>query len=368
MSAFNRSDLLKDAQFFQTPEGLLIGTLVLVAFWLLLRVMEAVQKPSWASVIRSVRRPLVIGFGVALYAGWLFGLLAENIAILSDRNVAQLTTSIVLLVFGRAATIAGLKFLHSNVFNRWLNREIQDQREKDMMVSLLDRVYTILVFLITFAAIMIAFGISPTAVGAVLGGAGIGIGFGTQQISQNFLSGLMLFFNRPFAEGDWINVSTFEGTVQRIGWYHTQIRTFDRRPLFIPNSLFATTPIENPGRMYNRRIKEEISLRYEDIGRIEHVVHEVKKMLREHPAIDQDQTILVNFNQWGDSSINMMIYAFTKTTVWAEWLDAQQDVFLRIAEIVRLADADFAFPSTTVYPSSDFNTEHPLLVNKGQSA
>ena len=162
----------------------------------------------------------------------------------------------------------------------------------------------------------------------------------------------MLFFNRPFAEGDWINVSTFEGTVERIGWYHTQIRTFDREPLFIPNSLFATTPIENPGRMYNRRIKEEIGLRYEDIGQIADVVQEVKAMLHQHPAIDPEQTILVNFNQWGDSSINVLIYAFTKTTVWAEWLDVQQDVFLRIAEIVRIAGADFAFPSTTVYPSS----------------
>ena len=368
MSVFNRSDLLKDAQFFQTPEGLLIGTLVLVVFWMLLRLMEAIQKPSWAIVTRSVRRPLVFGFGVALYAGWLFGLLAENVAILSDRNVAQLTTSIVLLVLGRAATIAGLKFLHSNVFSRWLNAEIKDQREKDMMISLLDRVYTILVFFITFTAIMIAFGISPTAVGAVLGGAGIGIGFGTQQISQNFLSGLMLFFNRPFAEGDWINVSTFEGTVERIGWYHTQIRTFDRRPLFIPTSLFATTPIENPGRMYNRRIKEEISLRYEDISQVADVVKDVKAMLHQHPAIDQEQTILVNFNQWGDSSINVLIYAFTKTTVWAEWLDAQQDVFLRIAEIVQLAGADFAFPSTTVYPSSDFNPRHPLFIHNGPSA
>ncbi|AII42844.1 hypothetical protein KR100_05620 [Synechococcus sp. KORDI-100] len=365
MFAINRSDLFKDAQFFQTPEGLLIGTLVLLLFWVLLRVLEAVQKPSWAVVTRSVRRPLVFGFGVALYTGWLFGLLAKNVEILSDRNVAQLTTSIVLLVFGRAVNVAGLKFLHSKVFNRWLNREIEEQRERDMMISLLDRVYTILVFFITFGAIMIAFGISPTAVGAVLGGAGIGIGFGTQQISQNFLSGLMLFFNRPFAEGDWINVSTFEGTVERIGWYHTQIRTFDRRPLFIPNSLFATTPIENPGRMYNRRIKEEIGLRYEDIGQIADVVREVKTMLQQHPAIDQEQTILVNFNQWGDSSINVLIYAFTKTTVWAEWLDVQQDVFLRIAEIVRMAGADFAFPSTTVYPSSDFNPQHPLFFNKG---
>ena len=191
-----------------------------------------------------------------------------------------------------------------------------------------------------------------TAVGAVMGGAGIGIGFGTQQISQNFLSGLMLFFNRPFAEGDWINVSKFEGTVERIGWYHTRIRTFDRRPLFIPNSVFATTPIENPGRMYNRRIKVEISLRYEDIERINEITTKVKMMLKTHDAIDQAQTILVNFNQWDSSSVNMLVYCFTKTTVWGDWLDQQQDVFLKIADIVKQSGAGFAFPSTTLYPPS----------------
>ena len=73
-------------------------------------------------------------------------------------------------------------------FNRWLNREIEEQREREMMISLLDRVYTIVVFFITFGAIMIAFGISPTAVGAVLGGAGIG-SFGTQRFLRTSCRG-----------------------------------------------------------------------------------------------------------------------------------------------------------------------------------
>ena len=96
MSALNRSDLFKDAQFFRhlrvADWHLGAGGLLAVA-----ESVGAVQKPSWANVTRSVRRPLVFGFGVALYTGWLFGLLANNVEILSDRNVAQLTTSIVCL-------------------------------------------------------------------------------------------------------------------------------------------------------------------------------------------------------------------------------------------------------------------------------
>ena len=361
MDGLNRADLASDAHFFQTPEGLLAGTLLLVVFWLVLRLADRIPNSSVVLLVRALRRPLVLGFGIALYAGWLFGLLANKMVVLTDVEVTKATASLELFVIGRAVSIAGLKILHSSSFDHWLQKEIDDDRDRSMMVALLDRMYVIVVFLVTFAAIMIAIGVSATAVGAVLGGAGIGIGFGTQQISQNFLSGLMLFFNRPFGVGDWIQVSTFEGTVERIGWYHTRIRTFDRRPLFIPNSLFATTPIENPGRMYNRRIKVEIGLRYEDLDRMNMVTANVKTMLKNHDAIDQGQTILVNFNQWDSSSINMMVYAFTKTTVWSEWLDAQQDVFMQIAGIVKEAGADFAFPSTTLYPGTTFNPNQPFI-------
>ena len=354
-----RLDLARDAQFFQTPEGLLAGTLLLLLLWVVLKLLDRICRPNVAVLIRALRRPLMFGFGLSLYAGWLFGLLAKNVAIINDAEVIKVTTSLVFFAIGRAVTIAGLKILHSTSFNQWLLNEVEDTRDRAMLVALIDRIFCIVVFLITFAAIMIAVGVSATAVGAVLGGAGIGIGFGTQQISQNFLAGLMLFFNRPFAEGDWIKVSTFEGTVERIGWYHTRIRTFDRRPLFIPNSVFATTPIENPGRMYNRRIKVEISLRYEDIERIDGITTRVKAMLKSHESIDQSQTILVNFNAWDSSSVNMLVYCFTKTTIWGDWLDQQQDVFLKIADIVKQAGADFAFPSTTLYPPSSMDPQQP---------
>ena len=81
------------------------------------------------------------------------------------------------------------------------------------------------------------------------------------------------------------------------------------------------------------------------------VIQNVRQMLKEHDAIDQDQLITVNFNQWDASSVNMLVNCFTKTTVGQEWLEVQEDVFFRIADIVSSAGADFAFPSTTLYPA-----------------
>ena len=353
------SQIFKDAHFFQKPEGLLVGTAALLLLALVLRGLERWSGPSVGSIARLVRRPLMLGLGTALYAGFVLNQLVNTIPALTRVDAERVTTCLVLLAIWRSLTVTGLRFLHSRFFERWIAHELEDPRDRSMMIALLDRLFNIGLALLIGAALMLVLGVSTTAVGALLGGAGIGIGFGTQQISQNFLSGLMLFFNRPFSEGDWINVSTYQGTVERIGWYHTRIRTFDRRPLFIPNALFATQPIENPGRMYNRRIKTEIGLRYEDLDRIEVVVKAVREMLHSHPGIDQKQLILVNFNQWDLSSVNMLVYCFTETTVWKEWLDIQQDVFLKIGDIVKQVGADFAFPSTTIYPSSSSDPARP---------
>ncbi|WP_414494678.1 mechanosensitive ion channel family protein [Synechococcus sp. MIT S9504] len=250
----------------------------------------------------------------------------------------------------------GQTVLGSASVRRWI--QIEDQQDESMLINVMSRLFTIAVLLVATAALMVTFGVPSGAIATMLGGAGIGLSFATQQISQNFLSGFMLFFNRPFREGDWINANSLEGTVESIGWYYTRIRTFDRRPLYIPNSVFATNPIENPGEMYNRRIRANISLRYEDLGKINGITKEVRNHLQQHPDIDQSQTILVNFNEWDASSINMMIYCFTKTTVWKDWLDIQQSIFLDIAGIVQQSGADFAFDCMTLYqsPGTDSKT------------
>ena len=229
-----------------------------------------------------------------------------------------------------------------------------------MAASFLERIFTIVVIVIGVGALMVTYGVPATALAALGGGAEVGLAFGTQNISQNFFSGFMLFFNRPFKEGDWICSNGMEGTVENIGWYHTRLRSFDRRPMYVPNAVFATNTIINPGRMYNRRIKADIGLRYEDIEAMQPVSEQVRQMLQQHPEIDQDQVILVNFNAWENSSLNLLVYCFTKTTHWKTYLDIQQDVFLKIAAIVRKNNADFAFNCTTLYPAPGSNKDNPI--------
>ncbi|PCJ19393.1 MAG: mechanosensitive ion channel protein MscS [SAR86 cluster bacterium] len=193
-------------------------------------------------------------------------------------------------------------------------------------------------------------GIEITALLAFGGVGGIAVGFAAQDLLSNFFGGLMIYLDRPFDIGDWIRSPDreIEGTVESIGWRLTVVRTFDKRPLYVPNSVFNTLALENPSRMTNRRIKETIGIRYQDSAKMGAIVNDVKSMLKNHEEIDSTQTLIVNFNSYAASSLDFFIYTFTKTTNWIRFHEIKQDVMLKIIEIVHSHDADFAFPTTTL--------------------
>ena len=206
---------------------------------------------------------------------------------------------------------------------------------------------------IIISAVLIAMptlGIEVTALLAFGGASGIAVGFAAQDLLANFFGGLLIFLDKPFAIGDWIRSPdrNIEGTVESIGWRVTVVRTFDKRPLYIPNSVFSTLAIENPSRMTNRRIKEYIGIRFQDADRMESVVEDVKTMLRSHEEIDTGLTLIVNFDKSGSSSLEFLVYTFTKTTNWIRYHEIKQDVMLKIIDIIHANGAELAFPTTTL--------------------
>ena len=222
-----------------------------------------------------------------------------------------------------------------------------DRATLDAIVKLLRLSVLITAFLVALQTL----GFSIAGVLAFGGIGGIAVGFAAKDLLANFFGGLMIYLDRPFAVGDWIRSPDreIEGTVERIGWRQTLIRGFDTRPLYIPNSAFASIAVENPSRMRNRRIHETIGIRYEDAGVMSAVVADVEAMLRAHEDIDADGFLMVNFNAFAPSSIDFFIYCFTRTRQWAEYHRVKQDVLLRIIEIVDRHGAGIAFPTSTVH-------------------
>ncbi|WP_180902444.1 mechanosensitive ion channel family protein [Martelella soudanensis] len=239
-----------------------------------------------------------------------------------------------------------------------INRLTADQVRKGSdrtSATSIARILKLMIFLLLLLLFGEHMGLSLSGLMAFGGFGGIAIGIAGRDVLSNMFSGVMLYFDRPFRLGDWIRSPdrNIEGTVEEIGWRMTRIMTFDKRPLYVPNSVFSSISVENPGQMRNRRIEATIGLRYEDADKVAAVVSDIRGMLHQSEHIDLQQTLLVYFDAFADSSLNIMIYCFTKTTRWAEWLAIQQEVFLKIVEIVHSHGADFAFPTQTVYLEKD---------------
>ncbi|AFT70101.1 Transporter, MscS family [Alloalcanivorax dieselolei B5] len=204
--------------------------------------------------------------------------------------------------------------------------------------------------------ILQALGYSVSGVLAFGGIGGMAVAFAAKDLLANFFGGMMIYMDKPFKVGEWVRSPdrTIEGTVEHIGWRLTRIRTFDQRPLYIPNSLFTTIVLENPARMFNRRINEKIGIRYQDWRKMPAIVAEVRQMLIDHDDIETDaRTLIVNFDTYGASHIEFFIYTFTKTTNWVRFHEIKQDVLMKIMEIVEQHDAEFAFPTRTLHMVSD---------------
>lgn len=207
--------------------------------------------------------------------------------------------------------------------------------------------------LITALLVMLqTLGFSVSGVLAFGGVGGIAVGFAARDLLANFFGALMIYLDRPFKVGDWVRSpdKNIEGTVEDIGWRLTRVRTFDQRPLYVPNATFASISVENPSRMFNRRIYETVGIRYQDADQMASIVEAVKQMLIEHDQIETDnQVLIVSFDSYGPSSLDFFVYTFTKTINWVRFHEIKQEILLKVYEIIRDHGADIAFPTSTVH-------------------
>ncbi len=215
----------------------------------------------------------------------------------------------------------------------------------------LSKLARLLVFVIAVITIAQTLGFKIGGLLALGGVGGLAVGLAAKDLLANFFGGLTIYLDRPFSVGDWIRSpdKSIEGTVEYISWRHTRIRAFNKNPIYVPNAVFTNIVVENPSRMSHRRLKETLGIRYDDFEQVEHVVADIKAMLLNHEGIDTTQTLIVNFNAFGASSLDIMIYCFTKTRAWVEYHEVKQDVLLKIGHIVATHGAEVAFPTQTLH-------------------
>ncbi|NMA14251.1 MAG: mechanosensitive ion channel family protein [Clostridia bacterium] len=191
---------------------------------------------------------------------------------------------------------------------------------------------------------------------AGLGLGGLAFALAAQQTLANLFGGIVIITDKPFSIGDWILTPSVEGTVQDINFRSTKVRTFAQAVVTIPNATLANEPITNWTRMGKRRITFNLGVTYSTPKeKLEICVQEIKNMLQKHPGI-HPETIFVNFDSFGASSLDIFLYFFTKTTNWGEFLQIKEDVNLKIMSILEKEGVSIAIPSTSIYFKNELKT------------
>jgi len=306
------------------------------------RVQTRLEKTSnsWDDpLVHALRSPLSLLI-------WIVGLsLALQVMQFSAANMVR-EVGIMLAITWTLTRL--IRFMEENILHQ---KEIAGKTIDRTTANAISQLLRISVLITAFLVILQTLGVNISAILAFGGIGGIAVGFAAKDLLANFFGGMMIYLDRPFDLGDWIRSpdKQIEGTVEKIGWRLTVIRTFDKRPLYVPNSVFTSIAVENPSRMSHRRIYETIGVRYDDVEKLPGIVNDVKAMLMAHEEIDQSQTMIVNFNSFAASSLDFFIYTFTRTTNWIKYHEVKQDVLFRISEIITSHGAEIAYPTSTLH-------------------
>jgi len=234
----------------------------------------------------------------------------------------------------------------------FLLKRLEGLLTREMLVWLVTGVKWGVVF-IGAATILQIWGIKVGPILAGLGLFGVAVALGAQDLFRNLIGGLCILIEKRFKNGDWIQVDgVVEGTVEHIGFRSTKIRRFDLSPVFVPNQKLSDAAVTNFSNMTYRRIFWKIGLEYRaTLEQIKTIRNQIEEYVRGAGVFVQppDASLFVRVDAFNSSSIDLMLYTFTKTTVWGEWLQHKEELAYRIKEIVEGAGCSFAFPSQSIY-------------------
>ena len=351
----------KYGQFFQqTVFGVPFANLVLAVFVflfvLLLRkffthiVLSFLQRVAKRSdtfyddrIISALKDPLSFGFiVVGLHFFFLLVFMETDFvkSVLNTLLVYTLFWAILSVIEALKELIYGL----TSKFNPDLSKE---------MGNFILTILKIFIGGMGLAAILQVWGINVTALIASLGLGGLAFALAAKDTASNLFGSFALLADKSIRIGEWVKVGGVEGVVEDVGMRTTKIRSFQKTLITVPNQLVANQPIENFSRRGIRRIKMHIGLTYGTSSeQIVNIKNDIETMLREHENISQKDSLMVYFDSFGDSSLNIFIYTFTATANWEKYLATREDIHIKIMKIVEKNGSDFAFPSQSIYVES----------------
>lgn len=219
------------------------------------------------------------------------------------------------------------------------------------------RTLKFIAYLVGVVSVLELWGVDAASIIAGLGLFSVALALGAQNFFKNLIGGLLIIGEKRFKQGDWINIEgVAEGEVEKIDFRSTLIRRFDKAPIFVPNSVLSDSEIINFSEMPFRRIRFNVGLIYQTTPE---TILNIRKDIEDYVAKNDDlvnadeATTTIRVTQFNDSSIDLLIYCFTKSTRWYDYTKAKEDLILEIIKIVKNNGSDFAYPTQTIHLEKD---------------
>jgi MscS family membrane protein len=283
------------------------------------------------------------------------------------------------IIYGIFSTIVFYQIVNSVARVKLENIEHADKKIKDEMINVTLKIINFLIIIFGVLLVLYLAGVNLTAVLSGLGIGGFAVALAARESLANFFGTVSILMSDVFSQGDWIVAEGKEGTVVEIGLRVTTLRTFDNAMISIPNGVLANGDVKNwSRRIIGRRIKMKLGVKYDSkAGDISRAVDSIREMLQAHKdiatmntsytarlqknaklvskedALGVKRTLLVYLDAFSDSSIDILVYCFTKTTDWNEWLTVKEDVMYKVMKILEENHLEFAFPSLSIYQEDE---------------
>lgn len=227
--------------------------------------------------------------------------------------------------------------------------QLTESKMDDQLIPFVIEIGKIAIYIILFFVLLgKVFDIDVTALAAGVGIGGIAIAMASKESLENLLGSFTIFFDKPFVVGDLVSTGNITGTVEKVGFRSTRIRTFDKSIVTVPNKNMISAELDNLGKRKVRRARFYIGLTYDTtVDQIKKVVKDIEMLINEHPKTDQEGR--VKFQEFGASSLDIMILYYVDSTKWDDFINVKEELNFKIMEIVKNNNCEFAFPSTTVY-------------------
>jgi len=306
------------------------------------------------------------------------------IYVYNDFSNVELVSRVFNIIYGYFFMFIIYKIVNTVATIKLLEIDTGQKQVKNELINVGIKILNFIILIIGVLIVLYFAGVNLTAVLSGLGIGGFAVAFAARDTISNFFGTLSILFSDVFSQGDWIVVDGKEGVVVEIGLRVTTLRTFDNALIAIPNGTFASKDVKNwDRRILGRRIKMKLGIKYNSKSQdIKNAITEIREMIDKHPSIatvntkyehrqshgtrlvSKDdlqgvkKTLLVYLDEFGDSSMNILVYCFTKTVDWEEWLATKEDVMHKIMEIFEKNSLEFAFPSMSIYNENDSKEEY----------